>query len=107
MTTETDKVILKNAHDELARITAVIRENSKSLTTKGLASVMDALADGIDDCVTDYLDVDAVFLIKKQETRDAEPEDLPATSGASRDETLDDPRRGLAEHINRTEFGHD
>ena len=107
MTTETDKVILKNAHDELARITAVIRENSKSLTTPGLASVLDVLADGIDDCVNDYLDGEAVFLIKKQEALDAEPEDPPATSGASRDERLDDPRRGLAEHINRTEYGHD
>ena len=107
MTTETDKVILKNAHDELARITAVIRENSKSLTTNGLASVMYRLTDGIDDCVHDYIEGDAMFLIEGQEARDAEPQDPPATSVASRDEALDDPRRGLAEHINRTENGHD
>jgi len=104
MTTETDKVIVKDVRDELARITAVIKANALSVDTKGVARELNMLADGIDDCVKDYVEGGALTLIEAQEERNAEPDDLPATSGMSEDERLDDPRRGLAEHINRQSY---
>lgn len=104
MTTETDKVIVKSVRDELARIASVIRANAKSIETKDVGRELELLADGIDDCVKDYIESGAMFLIGGQETRDAESGNPPAVSGMSEDERLDDPRHGLAEHINRN--GH-
>ena len=103
MNAENDIEIIHDARDKVMLLKGIIEANAESVENKGAARELRLLADSLGDLVHDNIN-DAIFLISKEQDN-AIGDDSPAVSAAGEGDPLDDPRHGLAAHINRKELG--
>lgn len=93
---------------DMARQKALVLAAAESVTDPKVAENLKTLAQSIEDCIHDYLDHGALYLIQKavENERESAAFDASLERPARRniDHVLDDPRRGQAKLINSGRF---